>query len=304
MDLLKDQYSSEEESDEQELVKTGSVAKLKAVPQEILDKYHIAPNIDKYSEPMNLAATRGKWASFAFIEMRPSMHQRLVLDQLIRDVGAKLRASDLNFEPLHMSELGSPLPLHVSLSANFSFPTAGELDTFAKMLQIEVLQKVPGTFSLEFQPRLQVYDNVDRNAFFLALDVAPAIKQAEIRQLRSAVEESIEFCRRDEDDIHDHSIDASPVRTAPYTWSHERAHLSIARAFNPSLAHNFPAASSGDAWRSYRRRIDDLNESLKTVPVGKETLDALKFQCRGIKLTKQRSNLWIPFSTGEDSLEP
>ncbi|SCU90131.1 LADA_0F02014g1_1 [Lachancea dasiensis] len=296
MNLL-DQYLSEEEEEEvksKAALERGigirdSQPRLKPLPDQILDKYHISPNIEKYSgEDMNTIA-RG-WTSFAFVEMRPSHRQRLQIDSLVHTVGLQLRSEiGLEFQPLHISELGSPLPLHVSLGPNFSFQTSQELNAFAQMLQVETWQKMNAPFEVGFEPILQIYDNVDRNALFLALDVSQSVKNSHIRRLWTAVQESLDFSRR--------SDECAASRCA---WTFERSHMSIARAFlkPPSIK---AAGGHTSAERTldaqYRRTIEQLNMLLANRPVDRSVLDSLRFQCSGIKLTKQRSNLWIPFGS-------
>ncbi|SCV00078.1 LAME_0G07382g1_1 [Lachancea meyersii CBS 8951] len=278
MDLLKDQYPSDNETEDSE-----NEPVLQHLPDQVLDKFHISPNIGKYTQnEMNsvarLSATRAaKWTSFAFIEMRPTVQQRRTLDELTLKLATKLQRPGLEFQPLHISDLGSPLPLHVSLSANVEFSTAAEVDAFAQMLQIEVLQRIAGPFDVAFEPCLKMYENAERDALFLALDLEPELKNGPLFQLWQAVRESLDFCRRSE---HDQD-DSNAVSTR--TWGHDRSHMSLAKSFCAKASYSSTI-------------VDELNTVLADTPVDPAILDTLKFQCRGIKLTKQRSNLWIPFS--------
>ena len=313
MEQLKRSYSSEEEEEEEEEVAhrqdidDHKNAKLsQTLSSKILDKYGIPPNVDKYyccegdkNPAMNF--TRGLWTTFVFIEMRPSQHQRSLLDATLRTISEKLDREfppGLAFAPLQRSELGSPVPLHVSLSANIEFSTAQELDTFTKMLQIEVLQKFPaGPFQVSFKPHLRVYDNIERNALFLALDVAENVKTDRIAPLAAIIDESLDFCRRGPDE----NIGNGPNASQSPAWSFQNAHMSIARSNdnNISRAYNSeryssPAASTA-AFQRYKDKIFHVNKALKSITLDPELIQALDFQCLGIKATKQRANLWIPF---------
>ncbi|CUS25150.1 LAQU0S28e00584g1_1 [Lachancea quebecensis] len=300
MNHLKDLYCSEEEDDEQ--LDEGLSAGL---PSEILDKYCISPNVEKYeyalgSDMRGANFAIGKWSSFVFIETRPSRRQQSLLDAILHKASARLGHTSTMlapvFNPLHVSELGSPLPLHVSLTANLDFGSARELDTFAKMLQIEVLQNFPaGPLDITFAPRLRVYDNIEHSSLFLALEVAAHVKSRSISRLCTLITESLDFCRSHEPSQRDAARSSA--------WSFENAHMSIARCDNSAITRKYAhqchlsPAFSAAALRSYRQELANLNQLLESMPLESELLDELKFQCSGIKLTKERANVWAPFAS-------
>lgn len=300
MNQVKDLYSSEEEDDKQ--LDEGLSAGL---PSEILDKYCISPNVGKYeyareSDMRGVNFAVGRWSSFVFIETRPSPRQQALLDAVLQ--GANKRLGHVSsmlapaFNPLHVSELGSPLPLHVSLTANFDFGSVRELDNFAKMLQVEMLQNFPaGPLEVTFSPRLRVYDNIEHSSLFLALDVAAEVKSRSISRLCTLISESLDFCRSHEPMKRDAERSSA--------WSFENAHLSIARCDNSVITRKYahqchlsPTAATA-ALRSYRQELANLNRLLESMPLESEVLDELKFQCSGIKLTKERANIWVPFAS-------
>ncbi|CEP63207.1 phosphoric diester hydrolase LALA0_S07e04874g [Lachancea lanzarotensis] len=302
MELLEDQYPSDNESEEE--VTTYTRIDLPALPSALLDKFHVSPNIEKFTQQqphrpqMNHlftrvpATTQGvKWTSFAFIEMRPTLQQRQILDKVTCQIAGQMQRHGLSFQPLHMSDLGSPLPLHVSLSGNLEFGSAAEVDAFEHMLRIEVLQQMAGPFQVDFEPSLKVYENVGRNALFLALGVKSEQKNGVLRQLWQAVHESFDFCRRNDpagdNSVSTHESDISS--RSQQSSGHERSHVSIARAFSFQGPVFDPNASTSV------RQIDELNRVLEATPIDPTLLQALTFECTGIKITKQRSNVWIGF---------
>ncbi|SCU87031.1 LAFA_0E04280g1_1 [Lachancea sp. 'fantastica'] len=310
MEFLKDQYPSDNESKDKE---SDDTVDLPALPSALLDKFHVSPNIEKLTaqshelqvqqQPMNSLAKisttqAAKWTSFAFLEMRPTVQQRRILDKLTCEIAAQLqqRRGGLYFQPLHMSDLGSPLPLHVSLSANLEFGTAAEVDAFEQMLRIEVFQRIPGPFQVDFEPFLKVYENAAKDALFLALGVRNEQKNGPLRQLWQAVHESLDFCRRTDPD--EDLKNCSNSRVQQPLWGHERSHMSISKAFVQTNSTKNGGVAPFPESELSTNQTEELNRALMTIPVDPQLLENLSFQCTGVKVTKQRSNVWIPFPSG------
>ncbi|ATY62617.1 Unidentified family UPF0406 [Cordyceps militaris] len=112
----------------------------------------------------------GHWPSHVYIEWRPSYEQHAVLTRLLTKVEESLdRETELH--PFLTSDLGAPLPLHVSLSRPLSLATADKDD---------FLQRVSTSLGGAVRPfavrprRLAWFASPDSNRCFLVLGVAAA----------------------------------------------------------------------------------------------------------------------------------
>lgn len=266
---------------------------LPPVPSQVLDKFYVAPNVDKYSPTTEMSFTRGMWNNFVFIELRPNSEQRNSLNKLLTVFNEKLQLLEtpkpiVQFQPLHITQLGSPLPLHISLSSNIQFSTKKEADMFVKMLSVEILQKFPIKFTFKFKPELQIYDNFNHSALFLTLDVSHEIKTRYLSKLSSIVQESIDCVCVEE---------KSPELEQ---WSYRNAHMSIGKSANSYITEQYlmqkDMSDEETAKKAYYQRVQELNDIVQSIPVDRATTQSFEFECRGIKVTKQRENIWIPFS--------
>ncbi|SCW04185.1 LAFE_0H07954g1_1 [Lachancea fermentati] len=282
MDILQSSYCSSSESEEEEEL----VEPVPIVPQAVLDKYSISPNIAKYQPGSEMNFVRGRWNTFAFIEMRTSTQQRALLNKTIACVNEKARLLGVEFEPLHQSEMGSPQPLHVSLSSNVEFSTRKELDLFPKMLSIELMQKFPLHFDVQFEPALKLFDNYDKSALFLTLNVSDSVKRRYLSKLSTIIQESIDCC----------SLEDNTKQRQQ--WNFVNAHMSIGKTSKTEMTKSYLHdihGNSDQAELGFTEKFRMLNDVIDTVHLKNSELDQFSFRCHGLKVTKERANIWVPF---------
>lgn len=240
MDLIAANYaeSSEGESDSSSDLKVQvkntqeeeeGVAVLPSLPTEILDKFHIAPNISKFTNEMSLASNftikKGFYSSFIYLEWRPTKLYRQLVFKHINDYNLAFKElhnthSNQQFVPLHMNELGSPLPLHVSLSQNLIFHSEAQRDSMLTALQTRIsTQNIP-TFAIEFEPSPIILSSHLNNAMFLTYSVQEEFKKTVLKQIQDAIHESLK--------------EAFPNRNIEkkYELDNQSLHMSIAQMCN------------------------------------------------------------------------
>lgn len=103
-------YDSDSDTDTSDTSSTPAIST--AAPTELLAKYHIKPAF-KIIHTMKASKF---WTTFLYIEYRPTQHLRHQWTHYLRAAGL-----DTLVEPLYFTALGSPNPLHVSLSENIQF---------------------------------------------------------------------------------------------------------------------------------------------------------------------------------------
>ena len=178
------------------------------VPDAVHSKYHIAPSIqirkqEKRNENTSISLsslpemgnpsrvpqrlfTVGQWTSFVYFEWRPSSRDRILLNRCINECNKLMKPLGLKFDPLYMTQLGSPLPLHVSLSPNMSFKTQDERDLFYTRVVNEIkVSEILRPFDLEFEPVLEVMgpSSFDRDVRFLVFKISKQQRDTQIREL-------------------------------------------------------------------------------------------------------------------------
>ncbi|KAM3440570.1 hypothetical protein MY4824_002018 [Beauveria thailandica] len=111
----------------------------------------------------------GQWPSHVYIEWRPSYEQHAVLTRLLAKVEDTLDG-EIELHQFMTSDLGAPLPLHVSLSRPLSLSTT-EKDDFLQRVSESLGSGAVPPFIM--QPRsLAWFTSPDSNRSFLVLGVA------------------------------------------------------------------------------------------------------------------------------------
>ncbi|KAM3505464.1 hypothetical protein MY11210_007961 [Beauveria gryllotalpidicola] len=111
----------------------------------------------------------GQWPSHVYIEWRPSYQQHAILTRLLAKVEGTLDG-EIELHQFMTSDLGAPLPLHVSLSRPLSLSTT-EKDHFLQRISESLRSGAVPPFTM--QPRsLAWFTSPDSNRSFLVLGVA------------------------------------------------------------------------------------------------------------------------------------
>ncbi|KAJ6786105.1 hypothetical protein PWT90_10936 [Aphanocladium album] len=110
----------------------------------------------------------GQWPSHVYIEWRPSYEQHTALTELLARVEETLDG-EIELHQFMTSDLGAPLPLHVSLSRPLSLQTADKDDFLSRVSESLGSGSVP---PFAMQPRsLAWFTSPDSNRSFLVLGV-------------------------------------------------------------------------------------------------------------------------------------
>lgn len=163
MDLIREEYgSTDSESDRESLPE---------LPEALLDKYHLTPSVN-----MNRTVA-GKFNSFVYLEWRPTKLDRMHLTHMLGEFQKQCKNSDvevlrkMKLEPLHVSSLGSPEPLHVSLSRSLEFRDGKQRDLFHECLSKRLASSQLNPIDIKFEPKFQVLDSRFKDRVFLTLPV-------------------------------------------------------------------------------------------------------------------------------------
>ncbi|GAV55126.1 hypothetical protein ZYGR_0AS04490 [Zygosaccharomyces rouxii] len=255
MDRLREDYgSSDSESD---------IETLPELPDAVLDKYHLTPSVN-----MNRTATG--FNSFVYLEWRPSKLQRMHLTRLLVQFQAQCSSSSidvlkrLKLEPLHVSALGSPEPLHVSLSRSLEFRDSMQRDWFQQCLSARLASSRLDPIDIGFEPRFQMLDSRFKDRVFLTLPVLSSQRSHWFKSLYQVIWQSL---REVWPNCNDRDIDEM-------VCSPESVHMSIAQAHGTT-------ANELSVWIQ-------LLEPLKPLPMWNVT---------HLKLDKNRESLKIPLVT-------
>lgn len=238
MDLIKTNYSSSDsdsDSDtdnelERQLHPAPSLPRL---PTAILHKYHIEPHRAKYTTNMSVSSKINpnvkNWCTFLYYEWRPNRIERNILAKMVSQFNERCDSNNIgvtkriHFEPLHLSSLGSPLPLHISLSQNIHFTRESDRNAFYVSLSKRIQQSENlFPFTMKFQPIFSILPSFLKESLFLTLAVDPAIKRNEIGYTHSIIQESLKeiFPQKNQSEIESMSCNPSMV------------HMSIGQALN------------------------------------------------------------------------
>lgn len=282
MDSIADNYASSDseiDSDEKKSsLGSSSETLLARLPAEIAEKYSLYPSIPKTSSMSLRGANKGVqyWSTFLYYEWRPSRQERMQLMKIVENFNSYCRESkspltkQLYFEPLHVSSLGAPLALHVSLSQTINFESEADRDTLFKSLQAKVRGSTElNPFMIIFQPILRVLPSYAKDSLFLILPVDPGIKNREMTPINKIIREALTetFPQKRAEEIQ--KLSCMPPST----------HLSIAMATNAP-----------------RSALDNLN-ILNTLIPEEQINDKIEFPVNSLKFDKNRQVLSIPLGS-------
>lgn len=281
MDSIAANYSSSEseiDSDERDSdTENPSASSLPRLPTTIIEKYKLPPNTTKY-EAMSLKNIRvnpQNWCTFLYFEWRPNRAEQAQLMNIVSKFnescknGAVALAKRLHFEPLHISSLGAPLSLHISLSQTIVFENEFERDRLYRSLY----KKIRGStelrpFTMAFQSKLVLLPSFAKDTLFLTLPVDPTVKSREMKRIYNLIREAMIEAYPERSDKAIQDVLCSPAST----------HMSIA------LAVNTPKSA-----------FENLNilQPLLTID---RPVESFQFLVKGLKFDKNRQILSIPFS--------
>ncbi|KAK7397893.1 poly(U)-specific 3'-to-5' RNA exonuclease [Neonectria punicea] len=110
----------------------------------------------------------GNWPTHLYVEWHPTTAQHAVLADLINDIKVEL-GGEVQLHNFLTSELGSPLPLHISLSRPLSLSTADK-DVFLEKITHTIRTSVVAPFTVS-PSGLVWFKSPDSNRTFLVLRV-------------------------------------------------------------------------------------------------------------------------------------
>ncbi|QPG95155.1 hypothetical protein C2857_007741 [Epichloe festucae Fl1] len=110
----------------------------------------------------------GHWPSHIYVEWHPTTTQHDTLDALMKKTQTQI-GGDIHLHNFLTSDLGTPLPLHISLSKPLSLPTSKKDDFFSK-IQDAIYTSGVGRFSVK-PAGLAWYRSPDSDRTFFVLRV-------------------------------------------------------------------------------------------------------------------------------------
>lgn len=282
MDSIAAHYASsdsEVESDESETSEEPpSKSPLARLPAEIAEKYRLQPSISKRSamSARNLCRGLQSWSTFIYYEWRPGRLERMQLMRIVDDFNRFCRDNNapllkhLRFEPLHISSLGAPLSLHVSLSQSLSFESEAERDALFTSLNKKVRESARlNPFKLSFQPEFRILPSYAKDTLFLTVPVDPIVKTRQMKPINEALQDALSetFPKKSQEMVQ--RLTCMPATT----------HMSIAMATNaPKLA------------------LENLNLLNALLPQD-ETIAQIEIQVTHLRFDKNRQVLSIPLGS-------
>ncbi|QLL31961.1 hypothetical protein HG536_0C01290 [Torulaspora globosa] len=278
MDSIAANYPSDESDSDSGEVQLSLEAPLARIPAEVIEKYKLEPNTSKY-EDMSLGGLRAgsqRWCTFLYYEWRPSRLERAQLMQIVTRIndfcqkGNMALTRQLHFEPLCLSPLGAPLSLHISLSQSIVFEREAERELLYDKLKERIRSASRlKSFTMKFQPTLELLPSFGKDTLFLALPVSAALKSTEMASINNI--------------IHEAAAETFPGKTGKeiqgLTCMPATTHMSIA------LAANVPKSV-----------LENLNFISTLLPMELEDAASFEFPVSGLKFDKNRQILSIPFN--------
>ncbi|KAH3901982.1 uncharacterized protein SCODWIG_00241 [Saccharomycodes ludwigii] len=276
MNLIKTNYSQEEEEEEynnrtstKTKIEPDKVAKPgePIISTKIQDKYYITPNIDKYLSKNNIML--GNYSSFFFINLRLNLKQRNVINNLLTDLHKTFKNENnpysKNIKSLAYSDLGAPLPLHLSLTHNIIFENQKYMDDFFSYFKTKYTNNTNcNGFKLQFKNKLIYLPNEDNTKIFICLAVTDEI--------------CIKYLKPLQNDISD--------ILSGYT-----------SYINKSFAENtIPHVSIGSIIKTTNEPFNGTGTDIKfpCYELDKNITEQLEINCHEIKATRLRSNITFP----------
>ena len=195
------EYSDSEDDDEQQcrdappLKKrridngnaNGSDTPLPVLPSEFRSLYATSVRTSTIDDPAlhggrvrQAAHVEGKWPTHVYVEWCPDNDQYEKLTQLIHNERQNLEVDGTEIHELLHSDLGTPLPLHISLSAPLLLRTE-QKDDFRNSLINELARTDVASFSVT-SSTIGWVANFDRTRYFLILRI-PETKPSTLTKL-------------------------------------------------------------------------------------------------------------------------
>ncbi|EJS42721.1 YLR132C [Saccharomyces arboricola H-6] len=169
---------------------------LPAIPDSVILKYHIPPNIQKY-EQQDMSMNRF-WRSFMYFEWRPTPTVHRELQQIIckyKKTFMEHASTNLNqlrnLEPLFLSHLGAPKPLHISLTRSLLFETEEQRQVFIQEIRNGLQDNKMAPFTLEVSPYPKLYISERANALFLGLPVSERTSSTHLSPFTTIIEKAL-----------------------------------------------------------------------------------------------------------------
>jgi hypothetical protein len=228
----------------------------------------------------------GNWPSHIYVEWIPTAPQHALLSSFLSRLQAAL-LPDVQLNGFLTSDLGAPLPLHVSLSRPFVLGTA-EKDAFLEKLVEQLGSTEIGSFNLGCWGGLEWHRTPESGRSFLVLRV---------RSRRGRGDESAgesdgvadEGCDRDEDEDEDNDgqVELNPELVLLLT----RCNTRVASYGQPSLYDWADGARLGDAFHvsiawSFAEPDEELRRKTAIVfsqPEFRKAISEMEFQVGGVK---------------------
>ena len=198
---------SESESGNQAEIQTGPTEKprrqsegcidLPAIPESVISKYHITPNLQKYEQQdMNMTPF---WRSFVYCEWRPTPEVRRELQQIIfkyTKTFTEKNSSDpyqlAELSPLFLSNLGAPKPLHISLTRSLLFESEEQRHIFIREIRHGLQNNKFAPFKLEVSPHPKLYISERANALYLGLPISERSSRTRLSSLKPIIENALQ----------------------------------------------------------------------------------------------------------------
>lgn len=195
--------------------------------------------------------------------------QRAQLTRVVNHFNTACRQSGmlplrrLRFEPLHLSALGSPESLHISLTRTLKFSNEMQRNTFHLSLASNLKQSPLEPFEISFEPSFQLLDSQFKDRMFLTVPVNSRLKCRQFVTLSNLLKNSLKT-----------------------TFPHLSAREIDSMVCAPESVHMSIAVASGTTSSSLAIFSQDqkLLEAIPTWSVGH------------LKFDKNRESLKMPFS--------
>lgn len=234
----------------------------------------------------------GNWPSHIYIEWRPSPAQHALLASFIARLRSELRDAELT--GFLTSDLGAPLPLHVSLSRPFVLSTA-EKDEFLKQVTERVRRTRVPPFTLGCEGGVEWHRTPESNRSFLVLRVGSRLRKSQSRTSE----------RHDGQEKDGDEDPRQPNRNPELTALLERCNAAVATYGQPQLYQWADDARIGDAFHvsiawSFAEPDEELRNMTAEVFACPEFGDALRqmdFEVDGVKAKIGNVVNHIPLAT-------